>query len=347
MLPNAGNARIKRQYFIYLKEAKQLSDRTLDGVARALDLFEAHTNGQDFRQFHLQQAIGFKASLVREPSARTKTRRSEASRHTILLAVKNFFRWLAGQRGYRSRITYADTEYFSLSGRETRIATARRESPIPTIEQIRHVIQSMPAVTDIECRNRALIAFTLLSGARVGALASLRLKHIDMIEAKVVQDAREVNTKFGKTFTTYFFPVGEDILAIFAEWVRYLRNEKLLGYDDPLFPASRVGVGEDQQFEAQGLARKGWSDGDPIRKIFRDAFLGAGLPYFNPHSFRNTLVMLGEQLCSTPEEFKSWSQNLGHDGVLTTFFSYGEVPGRRQAQLIRTLACRPGVLGLR
>ena len=306
-------------------------------MARALDLFEAHTHGQDFRQFHIQQAIDFKTSLALEPSARTKIWRSEASRHTILLAVKNFFRWLAGQRGYRSRITYADTEYFNLSGRETRIATARRKSPVPTIEQIRHVIQSMPAVTEIECRNRALIAFALLSGARVGALASFRLKHIDMIEAKVVQDAREVNTKFGKTFTTYFFPVGEDILAIFAEWVRYLRNEKLLGYDDPLFPASCVGVGEDQQFEAQGLARNGWSDGDPIRKIFRDAFLGAGLPYFNPHSFRNTLVMLGEQLCSTAEEFKSWSQNLGHDGVLTTFVSYGEVPGRRQAQVIRNL----------
>jgi len=43
------------------------------------------------------------------------------------------------------------------------------------------------------------------------------------------------------------------------------------------------------------------------------------LPYFNPHSFRNTLVRLGQEICRSPEEFKSWSQNLGHEKVLTTF----------------------------
>jgi len=63
----------------------------------------------------------------------------------------------------------------------------------------------------------------------------------------------------------------------------------------------------------------------------------SGLSYFNPHSFRKTLVILGEQVCRTPEEFKSWSQNLGHDDVLTTFVSYGEVPGRRQAEIIPNL----------
>jgi len=65
-------------------------------------------------------------------------------------------------------------------------------------------------VTDIELRNRAVMAFTLLTGARDGAIASPKLKHVDVLEGKVVQDAREVRTKFSKTFTTWFFPVGED-----------------------------------------------------------------------------------------------------------------------------------------
>ena len=65
---------------------------------------------------------------------------------------------------------------------------------------------------------------------------------------------------------------------------------------------------------------------------------GAGLPYYNPHSIRKTLVQLGEQLCSTPEEFKAWSQNLGHEQVMTTFRSYGSVSQGRQAELIRKLA---------
>ena len=87
-----------------------------------------------------------------------------------------------------------------------------------------------------------------------------------------------------------------------------------------------------------GLKRNHWSNATPIRKIFRDAFEGAGLPYFNPHSFRNTLVRLGESICQTPEEFKAWSQNLGHEKVLTTFYSYGEVGNQRQGEIIKDLA---------
>ena len=59
------------------------------------------------------------------------------------------------------------------------------------------------------------------------------------------------------------------------------------------------------------------------------------MPYFNPHSFRDTLVQLGEKVCTTPESFKAWSQNLGHEGVLTTLTSYGQVSAHRQAELIR------------
>jgi hypothetical protein len=53
--------------------------------------------------------------------------------------------------------------------------------------------------------------------------------------------------------------------------------------------------------------------------------------------FVKTLAQLGERLCRTPEEFKAWSQNLGHEQVLTTFSSYGEVAADRQAELIRRL----------
>ena len=336
----AENERIKRQYFTYLREAKHLAERTLDSVARGVALFETFTKGQDFRKFHIQQAIDFKASLTTQTNRQGRAGLSVASRHTILQVLKNFFQWLARQRGYK-RISYSDAEYFSLSAKETRIATTRREQPVPTIEQIRHVIYSMPTESEIQRRNQAVVAFMLLTGARVSAVASLRLKHVDLIEGKVVQDAREVNTKASKTFTTYFFPVGGDIRAIVAAWISYLRTQKLMGHDDPLFPATRTGVGKNQQLEPQGLVSTHWSDGEPIRRIFQDAFRGAGLPYFKPHAFRKTLAMLGEQLCSTPEQFKAWSQNFGHDEVLTTFVNYGEVSSWRQASIMRDLGGEP------
>jgi hypothetical protein len=46
---------------------------------------------------------------------------------------------------------------------------------------------------------------------------------------------------------------------------------------------------------------------------------------------------LGEQVCKSPEDFKAWSQNLGHEQVLTTFLSYGSVATDRQGAIIRGL----------
>ena len=116
---------------------------------------------------------------------------------------ERFFIWLAGQSGYKSRISYSDAEYFNLSAKETRIAKAHRDARVPTLEQVRHVIRTMPATTEIERRDRALIAFTILTGARDGATASFKLKHIDIDQEKVDQDARQVKTKFSKSFTTW------------------------------------------------------------------------------------------------------------------------------------------------
>ena len=52
------------------------------------------------------------------------------------------------------------------------------------------------------------------------------------------------------------------------------------------------------------------------------------------------LSLLGEKLCRTPEEFKAWSQNLGHEKVLTTFSAYGAVAATRQTEIIRELGER-------
>lgn len=335
---NARNERIKRKYFAYLKEAMRNNEATVDAAAKALARFEAHTKHKDFKVFHFEQAIAFKKYLAEQKAQQSGERLSKATLHATLTQLKRFFQWLAWQLGYKSRLQYSDAEYFNLSDKDMRIATTQREQKAPTLEQIKHVISVMPHQTDIEKRNRALIAFALLTGAWDSAIASMKLKHVDLIENCVNQDAREVNTKFSKTFNTFFFPVGDEIRAIVMEWMTYLRETKLWGNDDPIFPATCVALGSSMQFAADGLDRKHWSNATPIRTIFRKAFNDAGLPHFNPHSFRNTLVRLGEEICKTPEQFKAWSQNLGHEKVLTTFLSYGGVACQRQGEIIKDLA---------
>ncbi len=335
---NPANERIKRKYFAFLKEAKRHSEPTVDAAAKALNRFEVYTKYRDFKTFHFERAIAFKQHLAIQKGKSSGKKLSKATLHATLTQLKRFFQWLAWQPGYKSRIQYSDAEYFNLSEKDTRIATAKRHQKAPTIAQINHVISTMPTGREIEKRNRALVAFTLLTGARDSAVASMKLKHVDLVAGCVNQDAREVKTKFSKTFNTFFFPVGEDVLRIVSEWVLYLRDEKLWGNDDPLFPSTRIEIGPSRQFESTGLTRAHWVTATPIRKIFRDAFTAANLPYFNPHSFRNTLVQLGQEICKTPEHFKAWSQNLGHEKVLTTFLSYGEIGYQRQGEIIRDLA---------
>jgi integrase len=334
---NPDNERIKRKYFAYLKEAKGNSEPTVDTAAEALSRFDAYNKYRSFKAFHFEQAVAFKRHLVEQTAKRTGEPLSKATLHATLTKLKQFFFWLADQPGYKSKLRYSDSDYFNMSEKDMRVATATRERDSPTLEQVKHTIQTMPSGTEIERRNRALLAFTILTGARDSAIASIKLKHVDLAEGCVYQDAREVATKFSKTFTTYFFPVGGEVRQVVEDWVRFLRTEKLWGEDDPLFPSTRIGLGHNFQFQPAGLERAHWSGTEPIRKVFREAFLKAGIPYFNPHSFRKTLARLGEELCTTPEEFKAWSQNLGHEQVLTTFTSYGTVATHRQAALIRDL----------
>ncbi len=335
------NERLKHAYLTYMREACQHSEASLDAIAKALHRFEAYMRFRPFKAFHTQQAIAFKRHLAGQRNAKTGEPLSAATQHATLAALKAFFRWLAGQPGFRRLLSYSDANYFSMSRGDARIVKTRNDPRFPSLEQAHHVIALMPSRTEIERRNRVVVSFTLLTGARDGAIASLKLKHIDLVAGCVTFDAREVRTKFSKTFTTWYFPVGDDIRAIVVDWVEYLRCEALWSPSDPLFPATRIEVGTDRRFRPTGLKRAHWSTATPIRAIFRKAFADAGLPYFPPHSLRKTLVQLGQRLCRTPEAFKAWSQNLGHEGVLTTFTSYGEVSAARQAEIIQGVGSMP------
>ena len=107
---------------------------------------------------------------------------------------------------------------------------------------------------------------------------------------------------------------------------------------NPLFPKSKVAPDHNLEYRAVGLDRAHWANANPVRAMFRETCSLAGLPYFNPHSLRNTLVQLAYELKLDAEQFKAWSQNLGHENCLTTFSSYGEIQPSRQAEIIRGLA---------
>ena len=329
---NPDNEYVKRRYFHHLRESEGLAPATIDHACRAIAQFEAHTDWQDFKRFTYKLAVKFKKSLMSNGGRRSAQLSARATLYTKLNHLEMFFKWLAEQPGYRSRLKIADARYFHLSRHDARIAQERPEQPAPTLEQIHRAINAMPAATDVELRNRAIMAFLILTGARVNAIRTFKLKHLLRHRRGIRQDAREVRTKGSKTFTTFFFPVGDDLRDIFLGYVDHLRDSLGFGPDDPLFPSTAQAQRIGRMFAVCGLTRGHWKTADPVRSICREAFAAAGLPYYNPHSFRRTLALLAEE--RSPIELKAWSQNLGHDQLLTTLTSYGTLPEARQAELV-------------
>ena len=335
---NAANERIKRHYFHYLREALGRDEATIDGVAKSIARFEKATGAKDFKRFHREQAVAFKAKLASAGNARTGEPLSKATMLSTLRDLRAFFLWLAREPGYRSLVHYADADYFNLPDKDVAVARARREKRIPTIRQVEEVLRGMPVETVIERRDRAVVAFAAITAARVGALASFRVGHIDVDLSYVDQDARTVRTKGSKTFRTYFMPIVEGAEAIVTEWIGELLTDHRRGPSDPLFPTTEMGLEPTGSFAPLGLSLCGWSSTEPVRAVFRRSFAVTNLPYCNPHSFRDMLIRYAMSLDLTPEEMKAWSQNLGHSQVTTTLTSYGHVPDHRQGELIRTTA---------
>jgi integrase len=309
-------------------------------MRKALSRFEDYTGHRDFKTFRRQQAIAFRERLAETEGHRSGERLSRSTVASTLATLKEFFRWLAWQPGFRSKIHVPDIEYFNPSNKDISVAKATKLRDFPSLEQVRAVIQAMPRDTVIERRNRALIALVMLTGIRDRALVSLSLRHIDLTKSPplVRQEPDRVKTKFAKPINTYFFPLGDDLKEMVVRWIEELKKEHLFGPNDPLFPKTKMAQDEDKSFRAVGIEKAYWSDASPVRTIFKEAFANAGLPYFPPHSLRHTLGHLLQAVCRTPKEIKAWSQNFGHENVATTLTSYGTIDPHQQGEVIGAIS---------
>lgn len=88
---NGANARIKREYFFYLKEAKRRDEASIDAAAKAIADFEVSNGHKDFKYFHRKQAMAFKRKLNEKTNARTGKPLSRATVNSSLSALSAFF----------------------------------------------------------------------------------------------------------------------------------------------------------------------------------------------------------------------------------------------------------------
>jgi len=167
---NAANERIKRNYEQYLRDAKGQDEKSIDKVRAALVKFEDSTKFKPFKAFNVEQARRFKGDLSLAKSA-NGTPLAPTTIDATLRLVKAFFHWLAGQQGFKKVVTYADVEYFNNNRRDARAAHTQRPVHYPSKQAYHHAFQAMPNRTELERRDKAMFAFLILTGARIGAVS--------------------------------------------------------------------------------------------------------------------------------------------------------------------------------
>jgi integrase/recombinase XerD len=334
---NVKNERVKRKFFTWLRDAEGLCDSTIDGIEKAILLYEDFTKQADFTSLKPDKAIAFKKWLVRRKFRGKQI--SVTTFHSYLRYLKRFFSWLSWQPGYKSKITPDVVSYLRISEKEERIATQYVPTKYPPLEYVVKLANSIEINSEIDLRDRALISFTLLSGMRDQAIVTLPLGCLDADNLTVSQDPRQgVQTKFSKYIPSTIFPFDDKLAGYVRKWVEHLKD-KGYGTRDPLFPRSKIGHGEDNlSFErATEVEPLFWQKTGSIRKIFKTRSRKAGLPYYPPHTFRHLAVALALKSCRTGEEIKAISQNFGHENVTTTFCSYANYDPQRLTEILNSM----------
>ncbi len=337
MKANVGNEKLKRNYFRWLREAKGYSESTVVAIERELSRWEEFNNHDDFGRFSVSRVVAFKKHWE-EPSGQA-SRLSPSSRYHCLQHLRSFFQWLSSQPGHRSKISVEAISYLSLDRKTVQALNSPKRPRCASLEYARQLAGSIEIATEIDQRDRALIGFLLLSGMRDKAIATLPLGCFDADTLEVQQDfAAGVDTKFGKSSVTTLLKFDFQLISWVVEWAKHLKETKLFDGKAPLFPRCKVVQSEGGfSFESKEVEPVFWRSAGSIVRILGERAERAGLPYFNPHSFRHAHIQLALRYCRNAEQLKAVSQNVGHADVGTTLTTYGRLDQFRVSQVLTQL----------
>ena len=307
--------------------------KTTDAHLASIRDFEAFFDNRCFSKTSDQDASLYrnilleKGGLPREEGGLS----SSTIRHRASQLI-SFFNWLMKQDGYR-RLSANIPDQFDLPKRQLAKVLPRNDKLYPTLEEARNMVARMPRGTQLQRRDQALVALAFLTALRAGALVTLRLKHLDIEARTVTQDGSEMRAKNGKSFVVQWFPGVEEFEPYVTDWASELHA---LGYEgrDALFPhASDLKRQRHQREPVPVLNTNG-----PVNRAFKIASQGIGKS-FSPHSARHFIKALGDRACSSPEERKAWSQNMGHENEAITEMHYAKMTTESRMQILADVGC--------
>ena len=334
------NEQAKRGFFEHLRGAKGFTEASVNDYADAIGQWQTFSDNEDFATFDKTRASAYRSWLERRATKTTDGKLKLATQYHYLRRVKEFFVWLSAQPDYREKVIKADADFLRLSKKDMQVVLTSTSQNIPTLDEVKKVVESIEPTTEINMRDRALICFALITGCRISAIISLKMKSFDKQKMLIYQNPAEgVKTKNSKTILTTFFPIGwDEPRRYFVEWYEYLES-KGFGDDDPIFPATSSEIANKKGYSKDSISRSFWSVASSARKIFEKRCENAGVKYYHPHSYRHLVVSLMSKMRLTEEEKRAISLTLGHENVGTTFgaYGYGSMGVERAVDIVREL----------
>jgi len=319
------NEQIKREFFEQLKGGQGFAKSSVRAFAEAISQWQTFTNNEDFSTYNKTKAVAFTEWIASRKSKTVSGKIALVTQYNYLRRIKRFFEWLSEQPSYKSKIHKSDIEFLRLSKKDARVARSGTTKKMPAFEDVKKIIESIDGKTEIAMRDKALICFAFITGARISAIVSLKMKSFDIDTKQIDQNPGDgVRTKNSKRILSTFFPLGwNEPEQCFMEWYEYLQAKGFQS-EDPIFPAtlSSFGTGENN-FSKEAISKNFWASTSAARKVYEKRCLNAGVPYFHPHSFRHLVVNMLSKRRLTEEEKRAISLNLGHENVATTFGAYG------------------------
>ena len=334
------NEQAKRGFFEHLRGAKGFSEDSVNDYADAIGQWQIFSGGEDFATFDKSKAVAYCDWLTRRATKTPDGKLKPATRYHYLRRIKEFFMWLAAQPEYSQKLVKADADFLRISKKDMQIVLSGTTREMPTLEEVQKVIGSIEPTNEVAMRDRALICFALITGCRITATISLKMKSFDKTTHRIFQNPADgVRTKNSKTIITTFFPIGwDEPRRYFLEWYEHLES-KGFAPDEPIFPATSSEISTKKAYSKDSISRSFWSASGSARKIFEKRCENAGVKYYHPHSYRHLVVSLMSKMRLTEEEKRAISLTLGHENIGTTFgaYGYGSMGVERAVDIVREL----------
>ena len=232
-----------------------------------------------------------------------------------LAVARAFFTWTVANLPARyPDIKPTFVESLILRKRATEVV----EREFFTVEEVFAIVE-LPALTLIEQRDRAAVAFLFLSGMRDSAFCSLPLRAVDFdaYPPRVRQwPALGVRTKFGKAANTILLPEPARLLEIVRDWDTTARAA--LPDTAPWFALMDPDGANLAANQTPGANRS-------FARRLRTLCERANISPKSPHKLRNGHIIFALKQCRDIADLKAVSQNVMHDSIKTTEAIYGKL----------------------